>query len=214
MVRSALIHRLRDNLPLASSLDDAQTEAELREAKSNAKQVLTKLSLQSEPRCSIENGPFTFHYMIENEITYLAICDRAYQRAMAFEFLSELAREFYAQHGADVPTAPRAYAFVKFDTFIQKLKRQFADTRNASHLQRLNDDLQDVTRIMTKNMEDLLYRGDTLDRMGSMSEALRDSSLKYRKDARRLRLEAMYRAYGPPAVVLFVVLFVLWWRFS
>ncbi len=29
---------------------------------------------------------------------------------------------------------------------------------------RLNEDLQDVTRIMTKNMEDLLWRGDSLDR--------------------------------------------------
>jgi hypothetical protein len=33
----------------------------------------------------------------------------------------------------------------------------------------LNEDLQDVTRIMTKNMEDLLWRGDSLDRMSHMS---------------------------------------------
>jgi hypothetical protein len=31
-------------------------------------------------------------------------------------------------------------------------------------LDKLNDDLQDVTRIMTKNMEELLWRGDSLDR--------------------------------------------------
>jgi vesicle transport protein SEC22 len=31
-------------------------------------------------------------------------------------------------------------------------------------LDKLNEDLQDVTRIMTKNMEDLLWRGDSLDR--------------------------------------------------
>ena len=28
----------------------------------------------------------------------------------------------------------------------------------------MNAELQDVTRIMTKNMEDLLWRGDSLDR--------------------------------------------------
>lgn len=33
----------------------------------------------------------------------------------------------------------------------------------AGNLGRINDDLQDVTRIMTKNMEDLLWRGDSLD---------------------------------------------------
>lgn len=30
-------------------------------------------------------------------------------------------------------------------------------------MDKLNEDLQDVTRIMTKNMEDLLWRGDSLD---------------------------------------------------
>lgn len=39
----------------------------------------------------------------------------------------------------------------------------------AGGLDRLNEDLQDVTRIMTKNMEDLLWRGDSLDRMSLVS---------------------------------------------
>lgn len=63
----------------------------------------------------------------------------------------------------------RPYAFVGFDTFMQRTKRLYADTRTAqtaagSHLDRLNEDLQDVQKIMTKNMEDLLWRGDSLDR--------------------------------------------------
>lgn len=32
-------------------------------------------------------------------------------------------------------------------------------------MEKLNDELQDVTRIMTKNMEELLWRGDSLDSM-------------------------------------------------
>ena len=31
-------------------------------------------------------------------------------------------------------------------------------------MDKLNDELHDVTRIMTKNMEELLWRGDSLDR--------------------------------------------------
>lgn len=55
------------------------------------------------------------------------------------------------------------------DTFMSKTARLYRDTRTAnaaggSGLDRLNDDLQDVTRIMTKNMEELLWRGDSLDR--------------------------------------------------
>jgi hypothetical protein len=39
-----------------------------------------------------------------------------------------------------------------------------AETPGGSNLDRMNAELQDVTRIMTKNMEDLLWRGDSLDR--------------------------------------------------
>ena len=52
---------------------------------------------------------------------------------------------------------------------MTKTTRLYQDTRTAgaaggSHLDKLNDELQDVTRIMTKNMEELLWRGDSLDR--------------------------------------------------
>lgn len=60
------------------------------------------------------------------------------------------------------------------DTFISKTTRLYKDSRaltqgsgsNAkpNQLDQLNENLQDVTRIMTKNMEDLLWRGDSLDR--------------------------------------------------
>ncbi len=49
-----------------------------------------------------------------------------------------------------------------------KTTRLYQDTRSAgaggsNNLGKLNDELQDVTRIMTKNMEELLWRGDSLD---------------------------------------------------
>ena len=50
---------------------------------------------------------------------------------------------------------------------MSKTARLYQDTRNVaggSNLDKLNDELQDVTKIMTKNMEELLWRGDSLDR--------------------------------------------------
>lgn len=50
---------------------------------------------------------------------------------------------------------------------MSKTTRLYQDARTAnaanSNLDKLNDELQDVTRIMTKNMEELLWRGDSLD---------------------------------------------------
>ena len=109
--------------------------------------------------------------------------------------------------GADEARKPglRPYAFVKFDSFIQRTKRLYQDSRAAeaatqgSGLDRLNSELREVSTIMTKvrrgararahlaqNIEDLLWRGDNLDRMSSMSTVLRDESLKYRKAAKKM----------------------------
>jgi len=117
----------------------------------------------------------------------------------------------------------RPYAFVQFDTFISATKRVYQDSRAQSNLDRLNVELQDVTKVMTKNIEDLIYRGDSLDRsvlkcfadlgMSSLSSSLRDESAKYRKQARHINLMAMWRQYGPIGLVAFFFLFVIYWRF-
>jgi hypothetical protein len=44
---------------------------------------------------------------------------------------------------------------------------------------------------MTKNIEDLLYRGDSLDKMGEMSGRLREDSRKYKKAAVKINWDAM-----------------------
>ena len=118
-----------------------------------------------------------------------------------------------------------------------KTARLYQDTRTAnaagsSHLDKLNDDLQDVTRIMTKNMEELLWRGDSLDSMwllplcprivtrniivgmSHLSSSLRSESEKYRKAARNINIQAMLRQYAPLGAVIFILIILLWWRFT
>jgi vesicle transport protein SEC22 len=118
---------------------------------------------------------------------FLTIADKSYPRKLAFSYLDELSKEFATTYGPKVEAVRKPYAFVGFgtqlesllqhgslispfaDTFMSKTARLYRDTRTAtaasgSGLDKLNDDLQDVTRIMTKNMEELLWRGDSLDR--------------------------------------------------
>jgi vesicle transport protein SEC22 len=100
---------------------------------------------------------------------------------------------------------------MEFDTFISRTKATYSDTRATQNLDKLNDELRDVTKIMTKNIEDLLYRGDSLERMGEVSNRLREDSKKYRNAAVRINWELLLKQYGPIAGVgLFIVLFLIW----
>ena len=130
-------------------------------------------------------------YLIVEKVIYMCICDTAYPRKLAFSYLDELSKEFQRSYEGKIESATRPYAFMGFgrrhqsrtrravlivDTFISKTTRLYQDSRTLtqgggpassappSQLDQLNDNLKDVTRIMTKNMEDLLWRGDSLDR--------------------------------------------------
>jgi len=218
MVRSTIIARASDALPLAATSDDEQTEHALHEYKQQAKLIFRRITPNAEPQCSIESGPYTLHYLISDGVVYLTIAEKSYPRKLAFSYLDELAKEFSHSYGTQVTTVRKPYAFLGFDTFMQKTARLYHDTRTAqgtgNNLERLNGELQDVTRIMTKNMEELLWRGDSLDRMSHLSSSLRDESQKYRKAARDINFQAMLRQWGPVAGIALLVILFLWWRFS
>jgi vesicle transport protein SEC22 len=91
-------------------------------------------------------------------------------------------------------------------------------------LDRLNEDLNDVTRIMTKNIQDVLGRGENLDRtflknftiniegMSVLSQSLSEESKKYLRDTKRLNMQALWQKYGPVLIVVAIVLIVFWLR--
>ncbi|KAF3931411.1 hypothetical protein ABW19_dt0201865 [Dactylella cylindrospora] len=214
MVLATQITRL-DGMPLAATVDDAQVEENLQQYKEQAKMIFRRLNANSEPQASIESGPYTLHYLIQDHVCYLCICERSYPRKLAFTYLSDIATEFSSSYPHNEVHSPsvRPYQFAAFDTFMQRTKRTYQDTRASQNLGKLNDDLKDVTRIMTKNIEDLLYRGDSLDKMGDMSNRLVQDSAKYKKAARRINWDLLIRQYAPFGAVGFITILFIWWRF-
>ncbi len=63
---------------------------------------------------SIESGPFTFYYVIEGDVCYLTLTDKAYPKKLAFQYLDELQSEFSRLYGPQIEGAVRPYAFIKF----------------------------------------------------------------------------------------------------
>lgn len=49
------------------------------------------------------------------------------------------------------------------DTFIQKTKKLYVDTRTQRNMAKLTEDISEVHSIMTKNIQDVLNHGERLD---------------------------------------------------
>jgi len=61
-------------------------------------------------------------YIIEGRVCYLTMCDRSYPKKLAFQYLEDLKNEFERVNGAQIETAARPYAFIKFGKFLFLLK--------------------------------------------------------------------------------------------
>lgn len=108
---------------------------------------------------------FCFHYTVSRGVCLLTLTERAYPKRLAFDYLEELRREFLQLYGANVEKASRPYEFIRFDTFIQKTKKLYVDSRTQRNLDKLNVELRDVQNIMTKNINDVMSRGERLEGM-------------------------------------------------
>ncbi|XP_042448490.1 25.3 kDa vesicle transport protein-like isoform X2 [Zingiber officinale] len=214
MVKLTMIARVTDGLPLAEGLDDGRDQKDADFYKQQAKLLFKNLSKghYEASRMSIETGPYFFHYIIEGRVCYLTMCDRSYPKKLAFQYLEDLKNEFERVNGNQIETAARPYAFIKFDTFIQKTKKLYLDTRTQRNIAKLNDELYEVHQIMTRNVQEVLGVGEKLDQVSQLSSRLTSESRIYADKAKDLNRQALIRKWAPVVIVLGVVMFLFFIR--
>lgn len=113
-----MIGRAGDGLLLcASGLNDGEFIGSSVEYQNQAKQLFKTLSLDSPPRMTIETGPYVFHYLLENGICYLSLCEKSFSKRLAFSFLEDIATEFQQKYGQKLYQANRPYSFIEFGKY-------------------------------------------------------------------------------------------------
>lgn len=217
MLLLTMIARVADGLPLAASIqEDEQSVRDLQKYQSQAKQLFRKLNEQSPTRCTLEAGTMTFHYIIEQGVCYLVLCEATFPKKLAFAYLEDLHSEFDEQYGKKVPTVSRPYCFIEFETYIQKTKKLYIDSRARRNLGSINTELQDVQRLMVANIEEVLQRGEALSALDSKANNLSSLSKKYRQDAKYLNMRSTYAKLAAVAVffIMLIVYVRFWWLWS
>ena len=134
MILMTMIARVADGLPLAASIqEDEQVKLKIRfflekcqifrlfqlgknivDYQNQAKRLVKTLTATSPIKCSIESNDYLFHYIIEQDACFLTLCDRNFNKKLAYSFLEDLSQEFYSQYGHKINTATRPYSFIEF----------------------------------------------------------------------------------------------------
>lgn len=158
---------------------------------------------------------------------YLVLCEKNFSKRLAYSYLEDIAQEFHTTYGKRVNTVTRPYTFIEFDTYIQKAKKSFTDSRSRRNLNTINNQLHDVQRIMVQNIDDVLQRGTVLSgklhkllwykcfskivlELNTKTQNLSMLTEKYKKDATYLNTKSMYVKAAVGGIVFLVVVLYFW----
>ena len=211
MALFTLIARESDGLPLSASIENEDNCYIATNFQKKAKDIVRKISPLSPRRCSIEDSSILYHYLISKGICYLGVFERNYPKRAAFSYLYDLENSFSENHPDAVTTPKRPYFYIEFSTIIQKVKRTYQDSRNTSKSEfvRLNDDLQDVHRIMFESIDGVLQRGELLSVLGDKTSHLVSQSSSYKKYSKDINMKQTL-LLGGIILFAFIILFMLY----
>ncbi|KFP90032.1 PREDICTED: vesicle-trafficking protein SEC22c [Apaloderma vittatum] len=130
MIFFACVVRVRDGLPLSASTD-FHLNQDFLECRKKLK-ALSSVLAQYPSRGTAKGRDLSIHFLSSGDIACMAICSSNYSTIMAFCFLEELQWEFAASYDTtSISLASRPYAFLEFDSVIQKVKWHFNRARGS-----------------------------------------------------------------------------------
>ncbi|XP_039222698.1 vesicle-trafficking protein SEC22c isoform X1 [Crotalus tigris] len=130
MILFACVVRVRDGLPLSAS-SDFHLDPRFLECRKRLK-VLSSILTQYPERGTAKECDLSIHFHTSGGVACTCIAISSYPAVMAFCFLEELRCKFATSYNAtSVSLASRPYAFLEFDSVVQKTQNQFNHTNCA-----------------------------------------------------------------------------------
>lgn len=131
MVLTVTIGRAGDGLILCASTYDREQIPN--EYQNQAKQLFRTLTRESPSRMTIETPPYVFHYLLENDVCYICLCEKTFPKRIAFSFLEDLALAFQREYGDRIHQVTRPYCCIEFGEYTL-LKHIYRSNMYMNHL--------------------------------------------------------------------------------
>ncbi|EXC15975.1 25.3 kDa vesicle transport protein [Morus notabilis] len=156
----------------------------------------------------LAHGP---SYLVENGITFITLSESSYPRKLAFHYLQDLQKEFQKFDSSLIEKIKRPYSFVRFDTIIGNVRKQYIDTRTQANLSKLNaNNSNQHLDIVTENLTDILARRRNSGKITSSSSSPSSTPRAFSSIWGSPRLEVIAVKWTPITIILVVTIVLLW----
>jgi len=178
---------------------------------STVTRVLLKKIPAQDSKLSYIYDNFVFHYMVLNEITYLCMTDRQFNRVSAFQFLNEIKNRFVASYGDRAKTAI-AFAFnAEFQRVLQQQMESFNTKKGTDEkLAKLRDEVEQVKDIMIDNIDRVLENRERIELLVDRAEILEDSAGRFKKQSTNLKRAMWWKNVKLMLLILCVLVILIY----
>ncbi|XP_074659173.1 vesicle-trafficking protein SEC22a-like [Tubulanus polymorphus] len=193
MLLCATISRVNDGLPLSATTDNTvNQQSGVVDAQKYVK-IISKRAAQLPERSMVKGDAFVICFVTDvNNVCYIVVSELEFSSTIAFAFLDEIQKQFISTYDPiRVKNAQRPYAFIQFDTVLQKTKSRFNNRGMTMKMDRLVAVQHDLAsnppqRITTEELESMYYSSPQSQSNGTSSSSSMVKTWKSRVSPRRM----------------------------
>jgi len=158
-------------------------------------------SQSDKPKGSFNHGPYSYNFIKDRGFTFIAIARKEVEIRIVFSFLKEMQNHFNA--GTDK---------TGFKRVINDLIATYQNPEEVDKVQRINEDLEYVKGIMRQNLENMVKRGDQLEKLDESVVQLEQDAGIFKKQAQEVKKVVWWRDLRckiVTGIILLIIIFVI-----
>lgn len=183
--------------------------------------ILPKIDHSSAQKLTYTHGANHIHYIADAApasadnapgLTYLVIAKQDLGRRIPFGYLVEIKKRFLSQQGnTDFSSLP-SYGAAAFNSDLKKLMVEYGTTKAGQEdaFKNVQAEIDNVRDIMSKNIEQVLERGERIDLLVDKTDRLGGSAHDFRVRSRGLRRRMWWKNVKLMALLVLVIVFLVY----
>lgn len=171
--------------------------------------LLGKIPENEDGKMSYVYDNHVFHYIVENRIIYLCMCDETDKRRIPFDFLENIKQLFNETYSEQVQTAI-AFAFNSEFAPVLMNRMEYFNNPKSDNFTVINNKIHDVKDVMVKNVEMLLERGEKLELLVDKTDRLHQQAFKFERSSRSLKTTLFWKRMKLYLSIFFFLVLAAW----
>ncbi|KAL4476464.1 hypothetical protein ABPG74_010197 [Tetrahymena malaccensis] len=148
------------------------------------------------------NDKYVFHYINENDFTYMCLTDAHFSKKNSFGFLTDLKERFLNTFTYDQRMGAINYSLNNaFAETIKKLMNQYSSDLEDDKLTQLKHQINDLKNITAANIDNLIQRQNRIELLVRTTSSMNVTANNMKQQAGQIRRETYLRSIRVKLIV-------------